>query len=501
MNLPAVRLAVLCLGPVMVAPRVTITQGRLVGTSSDGITVFKGIPYAAPPIGSLRWRPPQPGPTWSGERDASAFGPVCPQHATSGLVARANLPQSEDCLTLNVWTPDLRPAAPLPVMVWLHGGGFTQGGSAVPLYDGAALARRGVVIVTLNYRLGRLGFFALPALAAEHPGDPFANYGLLDQIAALEWVKHNIAAFGGDSANITLFGESAGAVSTDALMASPLGRGLFARAISESGPALYGTTALAEAEKDATAFAVRLGATGSDALARLRAASTDSILDGGEESSGPILDGTLLDEDITVAFAKGHVSSVPYLTGTNSDEGSLLGGGNADFLSRPLGDQLAVVRSLYETDGPVSDAAFYRQLFNDQLFMATSRLLAGFVAHAGAPAYVYRFQFMPAVLRARHAPGVMHGGELIFVFGFGRLAALAPPADLAVADMLQTYWTNFAKTGDPNGTGLPQWPTFQGPSPQTLVIGDTTRAVPDFHKAQTDVALRLWSQRTGLPLP
>ncbi len=205
--------------------RVTIDQGPLTGATDNGIDIYKGIPYAAPPIGDLRWRGPQPGPHWTAPRDATVFGPICPQHATEGLIARANLPQSEDCLSLNIWTPG---GTKRPVMVWIHGGGFTQGGASIPRFDGAQLARRGVVLVSFNYRLGRLGFFPHPALAD-------ANFGLLDQIAALQWVKRNIAAFGGDPANVTIFGESAGGVSVQMLMTSPLAKGLFAKAISRSG--------------------------------------------------------------------------------------------------------------------------------------------------------------------------------------------------------------------------------------------------------------------------
>ncbi len=283
-------------------------------------------------------------------------------------------------------------------------------------------------------------------------------------------------------------------------MVSPLARGLFARAISESG-ALFGTATLADAQPSAAAFARRLGATGSDALATLRSASVDSILAAQGDGTGPVVDGALLQEDIAVAFAEGHMVRVPYLTGTNSDEGSLLRGQTADFLTAPLGDRLPSVRALYETGGKISDADFARLLFNDFAFAATSRLLAGFVARSGSPAYVYRFQFMPLILRARHAPGVMHGGELAFVFGFGPLGVFAPPRDLAVRDLVQAYWTNFAKTGDPNGAALPEWPRFEGTAPATLVIDDTTRAVPDFRKRETDVPLGLWSRQTGLPLP
>ncbi|HEY4942102.1 MAG TPA: carboxylesterase family protein [Rhizomicrobium sp.] len=491
-------LFLLLASPATAAPQVTIAQGTLAGTSDTGIDAYKNIPYARPPLGLWRWRSLQAGPRWSGVRDASAFGPICPQEA-QGLVARANLPQSEDCLTLNVWAP--QGGAKHPVMVWIHGGGFSQGGASVPLYDGAALARRGVVVVSFNYRLGRLGFFVLPELTQEHPGEDFANYGLLDQIRALEWVKQNIASFGGDAANVTVFGESAGGVSVDILMTSPRARGLFARAISESGPALGGVVSLGDAQRDGLAFAAKLGASGPGALKKLRAAGVAQILAAGDEEIDPILDGTLLREDVAVAFAKGHAAAIPYLTGTNSDEGAMLNGDSAEWLTKPLGDQLASVRALYETGGKLSDTDFGRLLFNDHLFAASARLLAGFAARAGAPSYVYRFGFLSARAHMRAETGVPHGGEMSFVFGFGPLAPFAPPQDVAVEDRMQAYWTNFARSGDPNGPGLPLWPKFSGPAPSTLVIDDKTEAVPDFRKAQLDVALRQWSLKTGMPLP
>jgi len=438
------------------APRVTIEEGPITGAVSNGVTVFKGIPYAAPPVGALRWKAPEPATHWTSPRDATAFGPICPQQVTGG--ARANLPQSEDCLTLNVWSPDIH--AKLPVMVWIHGGGFDAGASSLPRYDGAGLAQHGVVIVSLNYRLGRLGFLALP-------GAPSANFGLLDQIAALNWVRHNIAVFGGDPGNVTIFGESAGGVSVDALMVSPLSMGLFARAISESGPALYSTETLADARKDTDAFAAKLGG-----MDKLRNAGVEQVLNGGERETRLIIDGATLTDDIGLAFAKGPVANVPYLTGTNSDEGAMAGG----------------------------DAAS-RDRFNDEQFSGPTRLLATFVARNSGSAYVYRFAFMPDILKRRGATGVPHGGEMAFIFGFGALAAFVPPQDVAASTMMQSYWTNFAKTGDPNGAGLPNWPKFEGKSPSTLVIDDKTAAVADFRKAETDPVLNDWYRKGGLVLP
>ena len=461
--------------PAAAAPTVTIEQGALTGVSDNGVDAYKGIPYVAPPIGPLRWQAPGPAPHWQGPRDASAFGPICPQHPTEGQLVRANLPQSEDCLTLNIWTPESR-AGKLPVMVWIHGGGFTQGASSVPRFDGAALARRGVVLVSINYRLGRLGFFAYPGLDQ-------VNFGLLDQIAALQWVQRNIAAFGGDPANVTLFGESAGGASVNILMVSPLAKGLFAKAISESG-GLFQTDGLSEARTNALTFAAKLGASGPTALATLRATDAARIVS--DDESGPILDGKVLTEEIGDSFAAGRMAKIPFLAGSNSDEGSQIGDGANDWLTQPFGDRLAAVRAVYETDGKLTDVEFKHQLFSDRFFAGSAAIAAAAIARAGAPAYVYRFGFLADLARRRGLTGVPHGGEMVFIFGFGALAAFAPPQDTAMSATMQAYWTNFAKTGDPNGEGLPPWPKFEGPAPQTLVIDDAPHAVANFRKAQFD---------------
>ncbi|HJW42285.1 MAG TPA: carboxylesterase family protein [Rhizomicrobium sp.] len=459
--------------PAMAAPTVAIEQGTLAGASADGIDAYKGIPYAAPPVGPLRWRAPQAAPHWQRARDANAFGPACPQHPTEGAMLRANLPQSEDCLTLNVWAPDQRHGK-LPVMVWIHGGGFTQGSASLPRFDGTGLAQHGVVIVTLNYRLGRLGFFAYPGLEE-------TNFGLLDQIAALQWVKRNIAAFGGDPGNVTLFGESAGGAAVDALMVSPLAQGLFTKAISESG-GLFQSDSLAEARSNAFAFAGKLHATD---LAALRALSADQMIT--DDESGPILDGHVLVEDVAEAFSKGHMAHIPYLAGSNSNEGSQLGSGNSDWLLKPYSDSGAAMRALYnQTD----EAEFRRELFSDRFFAGPAAGLARYASDAGASAYVYRFDVLTDVARRRGETGAIHGGELVFVFGFGPLAVFAPPQDVAACALMQSYWTNFAKTGDPNGAGLPSWPRFEGVHPQTLVIDDKPHAVADFRKAQFEAAMR-----------
>ncbi len=503
--------------PAVAGPEVKIQQGTLDGVADNGITSFKGIPFAAPPVGGLRWRAPQPESSWPGVRDASRFGPVCPQ-AKLGLLARlkphVKLPESEDCLTLNVWTPNANPAAKLPVMVWIYGGYFRTGGSARPVYDGTQLANHGVIVVTLNYRLGWLGFLDLPALAAEHPDEPTGNFGLLDQIAALQWVQGNIAAFGGDPANVTIFGESAGGMSVNDLMASPLTHGLFAKAISESGLGLNTVPTNEIARNAGLAFAAREGANGDSVadLAKLRDISVESIIDAQEGADpAPMIDGKVLTDQVYATFAAGKMAKIPYIAGSNSNESTLMPSTHmtADDLEKPLGDKLPVVRKIYEQDGALSDEEFVHQLFGDALFTAAAQGLASFEAAQGSPAYVYRFGYVAQKLRIISS-GVGHGGEIPFVFGMnglgrepgmGSLVAMVTPKDENVVSLMQSYWTNFAKTGNPNGAGLPVWNSLTPSTPQTLVVDDEPKTVPGFRKGQISVVYAAWSKRTGLLPP
>lgn len=486
-------------------------QGMLNGTVVDEISAFKDIPFATPPVGDLRWRAPRPASAWRGVRQASEFGPVCPQNQRFSIFV-PKLAQSEDCLTLNVWTPNPKPGAKLPVMVWIHGGGFLEGGSAVPLYDGTDLAKHGVVVVTINYRLGVLGFFAHPSLLGERKDEASGNFGLLDQIAALQWVRDNVASFGGDPSAVTIFGESAGGVSVNDLIASPMARGLFKRAISESGLGLSAVPTLAEAESDSTKFAAKLAIAGNDAatLARLRGLKVADILknQGNLSTEGhvvPFIDGKAIPADVSVLFAKGDIAKVDYIAGSNSNEASLAPALGMDPVAMlgVFGDRLATVRSIYETDGALSDKEFGRQVFGDALFTSGAQALAGFVAKTGKTARVYQFAYLANILRGK-SPGVGHGGELIYVFGLrgiGLLGERATDEDRRIVDMVQTYWTNFAKTGDPDGAGLPAWPAFSAASQQTLAIDDTTRSVTDFRKAQVGVMEAGWSKRVGMAGP
>lgn len=479
--------------------QVTIQQGALKGVVAGEVVSFKAIPYAAPPVGDLRWRPPEAPPSWSGVRDASAMGPVCYQ---SGGLFGAGANQSEDCLTLNIWTPLHRSGAKLPVMVWVHGGGFVAGSGSTPFYDGTAFARDGVVLVSLNYRLGRMGFFAHPALSKASSG-PLGNYGLMDQMAALKWVRANISAFGGDPKNVTAFGESAGAISLNFLMASNVGKGLFDKVISESGFGRFDPPPIARMEQAGAAWAAAQGVSGDDAkaLAALRAlpatALTGSI--GGLQSPDiprPMIDGTIIKERVDQAFAAGRQLKIPYLLGGNSFEASLFAQPTAahpDVLIASTGLDPGAATALFD-DGDTLKAAF--NISTETMITEPNRYLAKMDAAAGVRVWLYNFSYVTAAKRAS-APGVAHGGELGYVFetiprrpitfGATTLAA-ATPEDLAVAKSVHAYWVAFAKTGDPGSAGGSPWPAFRRPSDALLDFTDEGPKVRDnFQKPRLDV--------------
>jgi para-nitrobenzyl esterase len=489
---------------------IRIDQGILNGGTEDDVQVFKNIPYVAAPTGDLRWRAPQPGPSWTGARDATDFGPICPQKPGQYT---SDLKQSEDCLSLNVWSPNTTSTAKLPVMVWIYGGAFVTGGASVEFYDGTDLAKRGVVIVSFNYRLGELGFLAHPALASEHTSDEATgNFGLLDQIAALKWVRANIAAFGGDPNNVTIFGESAGGMSVNDLIASPMARGLFTKTISESGLGFNVIPSLAKAEQASVDWGTQMGVTGTDAaaLSKLRALKVDDILkhramDKTEVGSTPFLDGKVITDQISVLFAKGDIAKVPYIAGSNSNEASLapaIGSDPVKDLGK-FGDALPQVRAIYEADGKLTDEEFGRQAFGDSLFTAAAQTLAGFVDKAGTTARVYHFAYVADHYRGK-VPGVNHGAEIPFVFGFrglGFLGNFASDADRKTSQEMGDYWTNFAKTGDPNGPNLPAWPAFSSASRETLLVDDTTKAIADFRRGQVSIMTGVWAKRVGVVAP
>ena len=482
---------------------VKIAQGDLQGSVEGDIAIFKDIPYAAAPVGPLRWRAPQPGPAWQGVREATEFGPACLQ--TGAEASRA--PQSEDCLTLNVWTPAARPDAKAPVMVWIHGGGFVIGTGA--RYNGVEFARSGVVLVTINYRLGRLGFFAHPALAKTSPDGDLANFGLADQIAALKWVRANIKAFGGDPANVTVFGESAGAMSVNFLLASPAARGLFERANSESGFARAPARALPAAEQDGMALAKTAGVSGDDAaaIAALRALPAETFTTSApdlaaDDRIGPILDGVIAKENVPDAFVAGRQAKVPLIVGGNSFEASLFGDilQKPDFILARLGDKRDQAVKLYG-DGDEGKAA--ANLTTLSQVIEPNRFQARETVKAGAPAWLYYFSYLPAAIRAS-APGAGHGYEIAYVFDRltktdihvppgqrwqgVELIPAATPEDEAIAKAMHAYWVAFAKTGKPGGAGGVEWPAVtasEDPVMEFGVGGPVVRA--SFKKLQLDV--------------
>jgi len=486
---------------------VQVAQGAVRGTvQEDGIVAFKGVPYAAAPIGDLRWRPPAALAVWNDTLDATAYRPGCPQptslrsyyQAVSARVGGDTAavprlgPVSEDCLFLNIWTPALDADTTAPVMVWIHGGGGIIGSGSEPLFDGTALARRGVVVVTLNYRLGPFGFLAHPALTAEGNGSS-GNYGLMDQVAALEWIQQNIAAFGGDPGRVTLFGQSAGASMIAHLMTMP-SRGLFHRAILQSGTGAMMRTPLrgpqsgeALGQRLVQALGLRSGAT---MLQQLRALPADSILRvafaNGIVPDGPVVDSTFVRTSPDQSFAAGTQAVIDVIVGVNTDELATL-----PFLVRDSVRDFAGweswVRAQYDTSATAllahydtiarrDPAAAQLALLNDELFLAPAVAVATSVAAMGARSWVYLFDAVPAAARAAGL-GAFHGAEIPYVFGNDMPGWWqAGEVEQEVSDDIMSYWVGFATHGSPRRSAAPLWPGFTvGRWPQPAQrIGENT---------------------------
>ena len=501
----------------MATDQVRTASGTVEGftTPDKKIRIFEGIPFAAPPVGNLRWRPPQPVSSWTGVRKTTAFGSRCLQgRLAEGMVFR-DPGQSEDCLYLNVWTPAHSADAHLPVMVWIYGGGFQAGSASEPRQDGAALARKGVVVVSMNYRLGVFEFFSDPELTKESPHHASGNYGLLDQAAALQWVHKNIAAFGGNPANVTIFGESAGSISVSAHMASPVSEGLFRQAIGESGGVfewIHRMQPLAESEQTGAAFAKSMGA---PTLAALRAMSAAEILQAALKENDlpfwPNLDGYFFSENPWAIYAAGKQAHVPLLAGWNADEHrSAQFFGNleptkANYLAKvhaEFGPNAPAVLKLFPANTEAEMEQSAHDLASAEFITYSTWKWLNMQAETGdAPVYRYHFEQAPPPEPGKQYRGVHHAADIQFVFETLDTENLAwTPDDRTMSDMMSSYWVNFAKTGNPNGSGLPKWPRYDQKTDYAgmlLQVGPSTEphAVPPANRAQYELLDRIANER------
>ena len=476
------------------APEAQVESGHLRGIVENGVLVFRNIPFAAPPIGPLRWRAPQAALAWEGVRAAEAYGPACPQpdRTDGGGGGRASV-QSEDCLQLNIWAP--KGARDLPVMLWIHGGAHRIGSAVFPIYDGGALAKQGLVVVTANYRLGPLGYFAHPALTKEAgPEDPLGNYGFLDQIAALEWVQRNITAFGGDKSNVTLFGESAGGASSIYLMASTKTKGLFHRAIIQSGGGLQQPTRLAFQEQQGLLLAQAAGLSAEASAGELRALTTQALLDSQGPlrgaGFGPFVDGRAVTEAPWRAFADGRAQNVPLMLGWNDHEASVLLalGVTGDAANALGGERNQELRSLY---GDISQEEFARRALGDAFFGTPAVWMAQAQAKQ-APTYLYHFTYI-LERRRGSVPGASHGSEIPFIFqtwdkllganlsALANIGAVLSEQDRQFSTMISSCWASFAKTGAPSCAGGPEWQAYDPKTDQLMLFApdSAVRAVPN----------------------
>ena len=488
-----------------------------------GVRVYKGVPFAAPPVGNLRWKPPQAVKSWTGVRECTAFSPACPQiDLLERLYGQKIGPMSEDCLYLNVWTPAKKNSDRLPVMVWIHGGSYTMGTGATLAYDGEALARQGVIVVTINYRLGPFGFFAHPELTKESGNKSSGNYGLLDQIASLQWVRRNIAAFGGDPDRVTIFGESAGAGSVCFLMASPLAKVLFHRAIAQSGSAFGQNRHLKETwyglepmEKVGERVAAQLGCDKEkNVLAALRAKSPDELIQGSNVASNfffseggnrfaPIVDGWVVPDDPGAIFREGRQNAVPLIAGTNADEGTIFllalqfkeAKEYDELVRRIYGAHADDVLALYPVSRPSDIKVMLNRIVTDSAFVSGARFFARANSKVSAKTYLYHFTH--AVQGARFAGlGAFHASEIPFVFKTLNTArAQVTDADRALADKMSAYWVRFAATGNPEAEGAPPWPRYAAERDQHLEFGQSIAVKSGLRKNGVDLFERIASER------
>jgi para-nitrobenzyl esterase len=501
---------------------VRVETGLVQGVVADGLTVYRGIPFAEPPVGERRWRAPVPASNWNDVRLADKFAPGCMQMPVGdSVIGYMDLPFSEDCLYLNVWTPAKSADERLPVMVWIHGGGFNAGATSVPLYSGENLAKKGVVVASISYRLGPFGFLALPELSAESGGHGSGNYGLLDQVAGLGWIKRNIAAFGGDPNRVTIFGESAGGISVSILAASPLAKGLLQGAISESGGSFAPAKAAQEggqniiqlsvAERNGAEFLKTLGA---QTVADGRKLPAEALRNGGRngfERFWAVLDGYAIAGDQYKLYQAGNYNDVPVLIGTNSDEGAAFVQSTTSeaykaFVKGGFGlfaDQiLAAYPAGSDEEALRSQRGIWREVAFGWGTWSWARLQS---QNAKSKVFVYYFDHRPPYpqIPPYQTWGAAHGAEMHYVLGRHDRPAMAwTAADEKLAEMVSSFWVNFAKTGDPNGSGLPEWPAYDNANPLLMRFDDNPQAskYPNLEK------LLLWEKyyawrRGEMPAP
>lgn len=497
-----------------------LDSGRIQGSVIDGVIAYKGIPFAAPPVGALRWRAPQPVTPWTGVKQTTAYAPDCMQVPFPSDAAPLGTTPAEDCLYANVWLPADKDTAKLPIIVWIYGGGLVNGGASPAVYSGEHFARKGVMFVSFNYRLGRFGFFAHPALTAENADGMLGNYGFMDEIAALKWVQRNAASFGGDAENVTVMGESAGGRSIHMLLGSSLANGLYERAIIDSGggrnPGLVSVSGAMpigqrSGEETGLLFAKSVGVegTGKDALAKLRALPAESVRGNlsmvttrSNYFSLNMIDGKISVASQNEQYLAGATQRVPMIIGTNSADIGGATADNVDALFAQFGPFAEEAKAAYLGNSNKDLDQLRGEVGRDRQMLEPARYVATMTALRGIPTYLFRFSYVPTSMREQWKAGVPHATELPFVFETVgvKYGASTTATDEKTADQILTYYANFAKTGNPNGPGLPEWPKYD-PAKDVLMnftMNDGPVAMQDPYHDRLDVTQKY---NTQIPLP
>ena len=504
---------------------IQLDSGPIRGKVQDGVRFYAGIPYAAPPIGDLRWKSPQPVKSWTNIRECVEFGPICPQPGSPGMKEEDIKTASEDCLYLNIWAPLKKSAEKKPVMVWIHGGAFVVGSGSSETYNGTNYAKQGLIIVTLNYRLGAFGFLAHPLLSEESPHGVSGNYGLLDQIEALKWVKKNIAAFGGNPENITIFGESAGSVSVGFHTVIPRSGGLFNRVIMESGTPManlymlpLATGSMDQALKTGVRFADSLGCSGEmNTLAAMRRKTSWEILaitpvppDFAFAHKGmmfaPVYDGWLFPEDPEKIISSGKQHNVPLLIGTNKNEATIFIKGLTaakykEWVNRTFGDFALLIFSTFPIGENKTLFEIADKVCTLLWFQQPARYLAKSMADLNEGIYLYQFTRVSPKTKEEKQIGAFHSCELPYVFGHIDKKEWREKYDIYLSKAIMRYWINFASKGDPNSPGLPEWPAYNRESNINLEFGDKIVIERNLDKNVTDLIEKFRLSKNGKPVP